>query len=119
MKSLQAFMKFDWDNFSADKEFTVKSVSDWTDYHTKEKLGIKVEVVISKDDTVYPSKSGTEVSNIYETLFFKVKKDIDVPLKKKVIPVNANVTAYGLDRNGKFSSYLNCLSITCDDISFV
>ena len=47
MNGLKSFMKFDWDDFAAEKEFTVKSTSDWTDYNTKEKLGTKIEVVNS------------------------------------------------------------------------
>ena len=111
MNGLKSFMKFDWDDFAAEKEFTVKSTSDWTDYNTKEKLGTKIEVVISKDDTTYPGKKGNEISNIFETLFFKVKKE--------VVPVNPTVTAYGMDKAGNFSSFLNCLSITCEDISIL
>lgn len=119
MNGLKSFMKFDWDDFAAEKEFTVKSTSDWTDYNTKEKLGTKIEVVISKDDITYPGKKGNEVSNIFETLFFKVKKEVDVSPKKKVVPVNPTVTAYGMDKAGNFSSFLNCLSITCEDISIL
>ena len=119
MNGLKSFMKFDWDDFADEKEFTVKSTSDWTDYNTKEKLGTKIEVVISKDDTTYPGKKGNEVSNIFETLFFKVKKEVDVSPKKKVVPVNPTVTAYGMDKAGNFSSFLNCLSITCEDISIL
>ena len=120
MNGLNLFMKFNWDAFSDGKEFLVKSTSDWTDYNTKEKLGTKIEVVISKDDTSYPVKNGRTISNLYETLFFKVKKDeVKVSANKKIVPVNPTVNAYGKNKDGSFSKFLTSLSITCDDISIL
>ncbi len=111
MKALYLFFTFLWANFAADKEFTVTGVSDWLDYQTKQKLGTRVDVVISADATPYQSKDGQQVSNLYEKLAFKVHKDITVPIGAKVVPVNAVATVYG--------QYRNQLSVKCDDIQVV
>lgn len=62
-------------------------------------------------------KNGNETSNLYQRLIFKVTKNVNVDINSKIVPVNPVVKAYGLDRDGKFSSYLNCLSIQCEDVA--
>ena len=74
MKSLNKFMYFDWEKFSEGKEYTVTGCSEWTDFNTKQHLGTKIEVIISKDETDYRMKDGSTTSNLYERLIFKVKK---------------------------------------------
>ena len=61
MNSLNSFMKFDWEAFAADKEFTVTGCSEWNDYNTKAYLGTKIDVIITKDNTDYHSKNGTSI----------------------------------------------------------
>lgn len=117
MKGLNKFMKFDWEQFSAEKEFTVTECTSWTDYNTHETLGTRIEVIITKDETNYNMKNGNETSNLYQRLIFKVTKNVNVDINSKIVPVNPVVKAYGLDRDGKFSSYLNCLSIQCEDVA--
>lgn len=110
LKKLNQFVTFDFNRFMSGKEFTCISVVEWLDYDTKKHLGTKVEVAITKDQTQYDLKPGESVSNVYEKLTFKVKKDVNPQLNSHIIPVNATAKAYG--ENG----FANKLSITCDDI---
>lgn len=117
MKALNKFMEFNWERFSTGKEFTVTECTSWTDYNTHETLGTRIEVIITKDETDYNMKNGNETSNLYQRLIFKVTKNVNVDINSKIVPINPVVKAYGLDRDGKFSSYLNCLSIQCEDVA--
>lgn len=108
MKGLNQFMTFDWDAFAEGKTFIVIGISEYQDYDTKTHLGTKVECVIASDDTNYKNKNGETFSNIYEKISFKVGKDIRLPIKTRVKPVNAVATIYG--------DYRNQLSVKCDDI---
>lgn len=119
MFNLSEFLKFDWESFSEGKEFAVTGCSKWSDFNTGEHLGTKVNVVISKDETAYAGKNGANRSNLYERITFKVKSDVQIPANSHVVPVNPVVKAYGMDRNGKFSQYLNRLSIECDSVDTV
>lgn len=116
MKGLNKFMGFDWEKFSEGKEYTVTGCSEWTDFNTKQHLGTKIEVIISKDETDYRMKDGSTTSNLYERLIFKVEKDVKIPTGVKVTLVNPTVTAYGKNKDGSFSNFLNCLSVKCEDI---
>ena len=109
-------MRFDWNAFADGKEFTVKSCSEWKDYTTKQPLGTNVQVAITKDDTDYHQTGNNQFTNLGETLTFKVNKKLNIAVNSVVLPVNPTVTAYGKDRNGNFSSFLNMLSVKCDDI---
>lgn len=108
MKKLSQFMVFDFEKFSKDKEYTVIGISEWVDFNTKAHMGIKVEVLISKDNTQYKQKEGESVTNRFEKLNFKIRKDVKVPMNAHVMPVNAVATVYG--------DYRNQLSVTADDI---
>lgn len=111
MKGLNKFMGFDWEKFSEGKEYTVTGCSEWMDFITKQHLGTKVEVIISKDETDYRLKDGSTMSNLYERLIFKVEKDVKIQTGAKVTLVNPTVTAYGKNKDGSFSNFLNCLSV--------
>lgn len=114
MKNLKNFLKFDWNSFISGKELTVTGVSELVDYKTKKHLGTKVEVKISVDNTDYQS---SKYSNLYENMTIKVLADVNVDVNDKVLPVNPTVTAYGIDRDGSFTSaYINRLAIQCDAI---
>lgn len=108
MKKLSQFMRFDFAAFSQGKVYRVVGTSEWVDYSTKAHMGTKVDVAIIKDDTQYKQKEGENVTNLFEKLTFKVRKDVNVPMNAHVIPVNAVGTVYG--------EYRNQLSITADDI---
>lgn len=111
MKKLSQFSKFDLERFLNGKTLEVISCSAWNDFTSKKHLGTKVETVITKDNTVYDQKDGEVVTNRYEKLVLKIKKDVTVPLDANVLPVNATATVYG--------EYRNQLSVTADDIKVV
>lgn len=111
LKGLSSFNKVDIDGFLRDKVLVVTNCSVWTDYETKAKLGTKVETVITVDETVYPTKDGSAISNCFEKLVFKVPKNITVPANTEVKPINPVGTIYG--------QYRNQLSIKCDGIQAV
>ena len=79
--------------------------------NTKAHLGTKVETVIAKDQTPYKQKEGETVTNLYEKLVFKIKKDVKVPVNSYIMPVNAVAVVYG--------DYRNNLSVTADDIRVI
>lgn len=111
MKKLNQFVKFLFEDFSKGKVYRVIGVRPWIDYNTKELMGTKVEVVIAEDNTAYDTKDGENVTNQYEKLSFKIKKDVKVPMNARVIPVNPVAVVYG--------DYRNQLSVTADDIKVV
>ncbi|MCI8526816.1 MAG: hypothetical protein HFF17_13080 [Oscillospiraceae bacterium] len=108
LKKLNQFLKFDFEAFSKGKVYQVSGTSEWVDFTSKAHMGTKVEVAILKDETQYKQKEGENVSNRYEKLNFKVRKDVKIPLNAYVVPVNATATVYG--------DYRNQLSVTADDI---
>lgn len=108
MRFLNQFINFNWDEFAEGKTFVVIGTSEYQDYDTKTHLGSKVECVIASDDTNYKNKNGEKYSNIYEKITFKVSRDVNVPLKSRIKPINAVATIYG--------DYRNQLSVKCDDI---
>ncbi|HIV42590.1 MAG TPA: hypothetical protein H9904_11550, partial [Candidatus Mediterraneibacter guildfordensis] len=89
----------------------VVGVSEWVDYDTKKHIGTKIEVVIVEDKTRYTYKDGEVVSNRFEKLVYKVKKDVKVPIDARVEPVNPVATVYG--------DFRNQLSIVADDIRII
>lgn len=111
MKKLNQFVKFLFEDFSRGKVYRVTGVRPWLDFTTKELLGTKVEVIVAEDNTVYDTKNGETVTNLYEKLSFKIKKDVNIPVNARVIPVNPVAVVYG--------EYRNQLSVTADDIKVV
>lgn len=110
MYNLKPFQVFQTEKFLKDKELTVTNIKPWQDFDTKEILGVKVEVAITKDDTVYSAgRDGTVMTNLFEKLTFKVPKNsVDVKANDIVTPVHPVATIYG--------DYQNQLSITADDV---
>lgn len=108
MKHLNDFVIFDIDGFLKDKALMAVGIKEWTDYESKKHMGVKVEVVITQDNTPYRQKTGEQTTNRFEKLTIKVAKDVNVPLDTYIVPVNAKATVYG--------EYRNMLSITADDI---
>ena len=108
LKKLNQFLRFDYEGFSKDKVLQVTGISEWTDFNTKAHMGIKLETTIVKDNTLYKQKDGENVTNRYEKLTIKLRKDVNIPMNAFVVPVNAAATVYG--------DYRNQLSITADDV---
>lgn len=111
MKKLAQFLKFDFEEFSKGKAYQAISVSEWKDYNTKAHMGVKVDALIAKDDTPYKQKEGEHVTNAFEKISFKIRKDVNIPVGAFVMPVNAVGVVYG--------DYRNQLSVTADDIRVV
>lgn len=111
LKKLNQFLKFDWEEFANGKTFQVIGISEWVDYETKKHMGTKYESLITKDITQYKQKDGEHVTNAFEKLTFKVRKDVSVPAGAFVMPVNVSATVYG--------DYRNQLSVTADDIRVI
>lgn len=108
LKKLSQFVLFDFQAFSKGKVYRVTGSSEWLDYATKAHMGTKVDAAIVKDGTPYKLKDGENVTNLYEKITFKIRKDVSVPINACVMPVNAVATVYG--------DYRNQLSVTADDI---
>lgn len=111
LKRLNQFLRFDFPGFSDGKIYQVTGISEWIDFESKKHIGTKIEVVIVEDKTKYAHRDGEVISNRYEKLVIKVKKDIKVPIDARVEPVNPVATVYG--------DYRNQLSIVADDIRIV
>lgn len=111
MKKLSQFLKFDMEAFSRDKVYVSTGQSPWNDFDTKEHLGTKIEAFIAEDKTPYKCKDGEVVSNRFEKIIFKIKKDVNVPVNARVMPVNPVAVVYG--------DYRNQLSVTADDIRVI
>lgn len=106
-------IRTDWQWFAKDKTFMVTNVMPWQDYDTKAMLGIKVETVITVDNTPYqPGADGTIQTNWFEKVTFKVaKNNVEVKVGDIVEPVNAVATIYG--------DFQNQLSVKADDVVVV
>lgn len=111
LKHLKDFQHFDFNSFIKDKVLVTTSCTEWLDYDTKQKLGTKVEVVIYQDNTAYKQKNGEITTNLFEKLVLKVKKNVQIQPKTRVVPIGAVAKIYG--------EYSNNLSITCDDVQSV
>lgn len=112
MRNLNQFVAFDLDAFMAGKDLTVAACTPWSDYDTKAKLGTRIEVAITRDDTKYaPGKDGETRTNLYEKLTVKVEKDISLPVGSVVTIVGGKATIFG--------DYRNQLSIKAEDVKIV
>lgn len=111
MKYLRQFEKFDWHEFSKDKRFLLVGLSPLTDRQTNEVVGSRGEVVIIGDETDYDRKGNDKSSNLYEKLYVKVPKQIDMPMQVEVQLKNALAVVYG--------DYRNQLSVYAEDIIVV
>lgn len=111
LKKLTQFLKFDWEAFAKGKTLQVIGTSEWVDYETKVHMGTKIEVVIVRDNTQYTQKEGEHVTNTFEKLTLKIRKDVSVPMNTYVMPVNVTAKVYG--------DYRNQLSVTADDIRVI
>lgn len=108
MRGLKQFMEFRIDDFLKEKKLVVVGCRQWLDSNGKDVLGTKVDTVILVDNTDYVRKDGAQISNRFEKLTLKVRKDIEFPLDTVVKPVNATASVYG--------DYQNQLAIKCEDV---
>lgn len=111
MKKLMQFLVFDHEAFFKDKMLQTIGTSEWVDYKTKAHMGTKLEALIAKDNTQYKQKEGENVSNAFEKLTLKIRKDVTPPTGACVTLVNPVCTVYG--------DYRNQLSVTADDIRII
>lgn len=111
MKGLSLYLSFNWRDFAKGKTLKAVSCGPWVDFDTKVNMGTKVEVVIVEDDTVYPTKEGKVISNLYERMQIKVPKEISLPVGSIIEPVGVVATVYG--------DYRNKLSVKADDVRIV
>lgn len=94
MKGILQFL--DWEKITANLTFTVVSVGPWLKYETKEKLGTKLDVYVSRDDFQYfPKNDGTVFTNLGERLSIRVPGDVTVPIGEAIIPLDPVMTIYG------------------------
>ena len=113
MKGLAQFRRFDWKNFSDGKTYQVVGIADWLDHDTGKRLGKRVDVVITEDNTPYEYRNGTQYTNLYERLTFKVEGGMDTSMSigDIVVPVETVARCYG--------DYSSQLSITCKGIRVI
>lgn len=112
MKKLRQFVSFDCKAFFVEKKLQLVGISDWIDYDTKKKLGVKADVAIVVDRTQYDTKPGEIVSNKFEKFAVKVKRGhLDIEPDSIVSLVNPIGKVYG--------DFSNQLAVTCDDIQVV
>lgn len=113
LKKVANYVRYDWQGFAKDKRFICTGCSEWKDHDTGKHFGSLVEATIIEDKTVYYDKDGNEVkvTNRFEKIYIKVKKDVNIPLDSIINPINVVAKPYG-DFNSK-------ISVTCDDIQIV
>jgi len=109
MYKLPQFLFFDCLAFLLGKTLQVVSCGPLVDYETKSKIGTKVGVVITSDETEYKVRDGETVSNVFEKFNVKVVgKELTLTPGTVVNLVNPRGVVYG--------EYRNNLSVTADDI---
>lgn len=109
MKGLIQFQNFDSRAFFKDKLLKVAANGPLTDYNTKQVIGTKTTVVIIEDNTLYHTKAGEQISNLYEKLNVKVPgKTLELAPGTLVELVDPKCVIYG--------DYRNQLSVTATDI---
>ena len=109
MKGLSQFQTFDSISFFRDKLLKVTANGPLMDYTTKQVTGTKTSVVIVEDKTVYHTKTGEQISNLYEKINVKVPgKTLTLAPGTLVELVDAKCVIYG--------DYRNQLSVTAADI---
>ena len=83
MKGLKQFLEFDLDGFLKDKEITFITSKPYYNYvdgqASDEVAGMKLECVITKDNTVY---NNNEITNEYEKITIKVPRADKINLKR-------------------------------------
>lgn len=110
MVGLYLFEHFMMDKYLEGKDLLSLSCKPMLDGN-KKVIGTRVDAVIIRDDTVYKTKDGAPINNLFEKIRFKVGKVVDIPPQSRIMPVNPVGKVYGDFRNN--------LSVTCDDIQIL
>ena len=83
VRGLKQFLEFDLDAFLKDKEVTFISAKPYYNYvdgqASDEVAGMKLECVITKDNTIY---NNDEITNEYEKITIKVPRADKINLKR-------------------------------------
>lgn len=111
MKYLNQFLKFNCSGFFMNKKLLVVGIDEWLDFESKKHMGVKIQVVIIEDSTVYKHKDGESGSNVYEKIYIKVPKDVDIPTNSYIELVDATGNIYG--------DFRNQLSVTASDVKII
>lgn len=113
MNNLRYFERFLLEDFLQGKELTVKNCKPWKDFDSGEEKGSRIEVIITKDATIYPpGKDGKISTNLFENFMIKIPKtNFTVDVGAVIIPINGKGSVYG--------DYRNHLSIMADDVKVV
>lgn len=73
---------------------------------------MELYTVIIEDETLYPaSKDGSIITNLYEKITVKLRRDVTIPAKAIVAIVGGVGVVYG--------EYRNQLSVTAEDVKVV
>lgn len=114
MKKLSSFLEFNTSNFLKGKELVFISKTEWTDFETKEFLGIKYKVLIKSDDTKYgldSNKKEIVAINKGESIDVKVdksQKEQEFEMFEPVKLINPKGVVFG--------EFKNQLILSCDSI---
>lgn len=114
MKKLSSFLEFNTSNFLKDKELVFISKADWTDFDTKELLGIKYKVLIKNDNTNYGIDSnkkeivGINKGESIDVKVDKSQKEEDFEMFENVKLINPSGVVFG--------EFKNQLILSCDSI---
>ena len=109
MKYLTQFLRFNCGAFFRGKVLQTLSCGPLADYTTKQIIGSKLIAVIIKDETEYHTKTGEQVSNLYEKVTIKVPgKALTLAPGTVIELVNPTAVVYG--------EYRNQLSVTAEDV---
>ena len=112
MRGLMQFLSFDSARFFSGKRLKVITSGQLVDHETKQVIGSKIALAIVEDKTEYHSKSGEQISNLFEKVTVKVpNKSLELALGTEVELIAPKCVVYG--------EYRNQLSITADDIKVV
>lgn len=112
MVGLKQFVRFDSDAFFRDKRLMAVGCKPWADHDSGALLGTRIDVLITHDGTKYaPGKDGKPISNQYQRLTIKVRKQISVPMESVIVPVNPVCTIWG--------DFQSELSVKTDDVKIV
>lgn len=105
MKKLSSFLEFNTSNFLKEKELVFISKTDWTDFESKEFLGIKYKVLIKSDNTQYGLDSNNKeliAINKGESIDVKVdknQKEEDFEMFEAVTLINPKGIVFGEFKN--------------------
>lgn len=117
MKRLNKFSEFNMTKFLEEKDLVFIGGEEYSNFDTKEFEGMKYQILIKKDDSLYAIKAdGGEIRgvNAREMLTVKIKGQKELHNFEMFTPVrltNATASIYGEHQNN--------LSVFCEEIQLV